>query len=242
MKFERQPEKHEQIGVGGYKRAYKIEGDGSAPEVQLVMKHPYTNEQMKGLFYLNKLATLLFPGKIAEVSQAGNFLNQEGEIESSQFRAEYHEHDLLHQAMQEQAKVIDGGYAPETPQEEAAYDVFRKLSTERSRLTRRHPGIEAFRDAYEEAGFVNKDTALSIEWGPQDVIVDSKGNFVYVDVDVPWHEPEEVDEESHNSRCLRFDPKKLQVAIDGIEESKRKEAEMYYGRLMDLVKEAGFEV
>ena len=87
MKFERHPEHHEHIGTGSYKRAYKIETVDGVPEVQLVMKYEYTNEQMKGLFYLNKIATTLFPGKIARVKQAGNFDDEEGK--SSQFVAEH---------------------------------------------------------------------------------------------------------------------------------------------------------
>ena len=240
MKFERHPEKHEHIGTGAYKRAYKIEMVGGLPEVQLVMKHAYTNEQMKGLYYLNQIATSLFPGKIARVKQAGNF--NDGEGESSQFVAEYHEPDSQHVSMQHHAKALDGKYEPDTDDEEELVGEFERLSTERSRLTRLHPGIQEFRDAYEQAGFANENAALQMSWGAQDVILDDKGNFVYVDIDIPWDEPETVGEKSHTSRCLRFDPEKIQKTINDAAEADRVKLQGYFDRLMLLCRVAGFAV
>jgi hypothetical protein len=242
MKFERHPEKHEQIGVGGYKRAYKVIEGSASPEVQLVMKHQYTNEQMKGLFYLNKLATLMFPDKIARVKASGNFLDEDGEVESSQFRAEYHEHDPVHQRMQHHAKAFDGNYAAENDDQQESLEIFNELSTERSRLARRHPGIEAFREAYKNAGFENEEAAVKISWGPQDVIIDEKGNFTYVDIDVPWDEPEDVGKEAYDKSCLRFDPIKLQAAIDTLDEPNRTTAQGCFDRLVGLAKDAGFSI
>jgi len=240
MKFERHPEKHEHIGTGAHKRAYKIETVDGVPEVQLVMKHEYTKEQMKGLFYLNKLATSLFPNKIAKVKQAGNFDDEERK--SSQFIAEYHEPDPQHVSMQHHAKALDGKYWGDTDDEEESVKEFERLYTERSRLTRRHPSIQEFRSAYEQAGFANENGAVHIGWGPQDVIIDEKGNFVYVDIDIPWDEPEEVEEESHTERCLRFDPEKLQATINAAPEADRQKLQTYFERLLDLCREAGFEL
>ncbi len=242
MKFERHPEKHEQIGVGGYKRAYKISEDGRTPEVQLVMKHKYTNEQMKGLFYLNKIATILFPGKIAAVSASGNFFSEEGGVESSQFRTKYHEHDPVHKSMQHHAKVFDGKYAAENDEQEESLERFWDLSEERDKQTQNHQGIEEFREAYHAAGFENEQAAVHVYWGSQDVIIDEKGNFVYVDIDVPWDEPEEVGQGEHNNRCLRFDPEKLRTAIASLEEPDRERAEGYYTRLIELARQTGFSL
>jgi hypothetical protein len=238
MKFERHPEKQEHIGTGAYKRAYKIESVGGVPEVQLVMKYEYTNEQMKGLYYLNKIATTLFPGKIARVKQAGNFDDEEGK--SSQFVAEYHSPDAQHLSMQHHAKSLDGNYWPDTDDEEESAREFERLSTERSRFTRRHPGIQEFRNAYEQAGFANEKATLQIGWGAQDVTIDEKGNFVYIDIDIPWDEPDSVGEESHTIKCLRFDPEKLQTAINAADEANRQNLQSYFDRLMQLCKEAGF--
>jgi hypothetical protein len=240
MRFERQPEKHEQIGVGGYKRAYKISEGLDTPEVQLVMRHQYTHEQMKGLLYLNKIATILFPGKIAKVKAAGNYITEDSEIVSSQFRAEYHEHDPIHSNMQHQAKVFDGNYSAYNDEQQESVERFFEISKGRSRLTRRHPGIEAFHQAYEEAGFVNEDRAVKIYWGPQDVIIDEKGNFIYVDIDVPWDDPEEAGVSRFDLRCLRFDPVKLRATIATLDEPERTQAQGYYDRLMSLATEAGF--
>lgn len=240
MKFERHPEQHEHIGTGAYKRAYKIETVDGVPEVQLVMKHEYTNEQMKGLFYLNKIATAMFPGKIARVKQAGNFDDEEGK--SSQFVAEYHEPDAQHVSMQHHAKALDGQYWADTDDEQEVAEEFSRLSTERSRLTRRHPGIQQFRDSYEEAGFVNKNPAMHIGWGSQDVILDEKGNFVYVDIDIPWDEPESVGEDTYTNKCLRFDPSALQAAIMSLPIETRNQAQVYFDRLIQLCREAGFGV
>ncbi len=240
MKFERHPERHEHIGTGAYKRAYKIETVDGVPEVHLVMKHEYTNEQMKGLFYLNKIATALFPGKIARVKQAGNFDDEDGK--SSQFVAEYHEPDAQHVSMQHHAKALDGQYWADTDDEQEVAEEFSRLSTERSRLTRRHPGIQQFQEAYEQAGLINENGAIQIGWGAQDVIVDEKGNFIYVDIDIPWDEPEEVGEKSYTLRCLRFDPDKLQTTINTLDDVKRATVQVYFDRLMQLCREAGFEV
>lgn len=240
MKFERHPERHEHIGTGGYKRAYKVETVDGVPEVHLVMKHEYSNEQMKGLFYLNKIATAMFPGKIARVKQAGNFDDEEGK--SSQFVAEYHEPDAQHVSMQHHAKALDGQYWADTDDEQEVAEEFSRLSTERSRLTRRHPGIQQFRDSYEEAGFVNKNPAMHIGWGSQDVILDEKGNFVYVDIDIPWDEPESVGEDTYTNKCLRFDPSTLQAAIMSLPIETRNQAQVYFDRLIQLCREAGFEV
>ena len=163
MKFERHPEKQEHIGTGAYKRAYKIESVGGVPEVQLVMKHEYTNEQMKGLFYLNKIATTLFPGKIARVKQAGNF--DDGEGKSSQFVTEYHEPDTEHERLQHFTKALDGKYWPDNDDEQELVEAFDSISHKRERAAIDNKDLQSFRDAYEAAGFWNENGALQIGWG-----------------------------------------------------------------------------
>ncbi len=237
MKFERHPEHHEHIGTGAYKRAYKIETVDGVPVVQLVMKHEYTNEQMKGLFYLNKIATTLFPGKIARVKQAGNFDDEEGK--SSQFIAEYHEPDAQHQSMQHQIKALDGKYWADTDEEEELVARFGTLSRSRDEIISDNKELQDFRDAYEAAGFYNEEGDVQIGWGSQDVIFDDEGNFVYVDIDIPWDEPDEVGEESHTERCLRFNPEKLQAAINAAPETDRLKLQLYFERLLALCRNAG---
>ncbi len=238
MKFERHPQNHEHIGTGAYKRAYKIETVGGEPEVQLVMKHEYTNEQMKGLFYLNKIATTLFPGKIARVKQAGNFDDEAGK--SAQFVAEYHEPDAQHASMQHQTKALDGKYWADTDEEEELVDRFHELSQERSAVTSENEALQEFCEAYDAAGFHNEEGALQIGWGSQDVIFKEDGSFVYVDIDIPWDEPESVGEETYTNACLRFDPVKLQAAIATLPAETREKTQVYFDRLMQLCREAGF--
>ena len=240
MKFERHPERHEHIGTGAYKRAYKIETIDGVPEVQLVMKHEYTNEQMKGLFYLNKIATTLFPGKIARVKQAGNF--DDGEGKSSQFVAEYHEPDIEHERLQHFTKALDGKYWADNEDEVELAEAFDSISHEREKTSINNKDLQDFRDAYEAAGFYNEDGAVKIGWGAQDLIYNEDGSFVYVDIDIPWDEPDSVGEESHTLRCLRFDPEKLQATISTADEANRKNLQSYFDRLMQLCRDAGFAV
>ena len=240
MKFEKYPQRHEHIGTGAYKRAYKIVDEDGRPEVQLAMKHEYTNEQMKGLFYLNKIAISLFPGKIVEVKQAGNFA-EEGVV-TSQFRAEYHEPDAEHLRMQHHIKALDGKYWADTDDEEELMGVFQDISDSRSELLQNNQELQDFIDAYDAAGFQNEEGALQFGWGTQDVILKDDGSFVYVDIDIPWDEPDSVGEETHTEKCLRFDPKKLQAAINTLPEPERNKTQGYFDRLMTLCREAGFAV
>jgi hypothetical protein len=237
MKFENNPQKHEKIGVGGYKRAYKIYNEGR-PEVQLVMKYEYTDLQMKGLFYLNKIATAIFPGKIASVMQAGNIHNEDSVV--SQFRSEYYEPDEQHRDMQSVAKLIDGNY--EFQSDDPLHQEFSSMWGKRACGLRSNPDVQKFVDAYEEAGFLAQDAALPISWGPQDIIFSQDGSFVYVDVDVPWDEPEEVGEDSYTARCLHFDPVKLQKTIHALPEETRREVQTHFDRLIALCQEAGFQI
>ncbi len=240
MKFERHPERHEHIGTGAYKRAYKIETIDGVPEVQLVMKHEYTNEQMKGLFYLNKIATTLFPGKIARVKQAGNFDDEKGK--SSQFVAEYHKPDIEHERLQHFTKALDGKYWADNEDEVELAEAFDSISHDREKTSINNKDLQDFRDAYEAAGFYNEDGAVKIGWGAQDLIYNEDGSFVYVDIDIPWDEPDSVGEESHTLRCLRFDPEKLQATISTADEANRKNLQSYFDRLMQLCRDAGFAV
>ncbi len=242
MKFEYNPQHHEQIGVGGYKRAYKVVSEAGTPEVQLVMKHRYTNEQMKGLFYLNKIATLLFPGKVASVRQAGNVIGKENTIESSQFRAGYIKPDAIHEVIQDHAKAFDGDIWAAENRDDALLGELERLTNERIKRMKETPEIEDFQTAYEAAGFVNDDGAIKIGWGAQDVIFGESGDFTFVDIDVPWDEPDDVGEPGYTPRCLRFDPVKLKLAIATLPEPQQSEAHTYFGRLEEQMRSAGFSV
>lgn len=240
MKFEQNPQKNELIGAGAYKRAYKIEAMGEIPEVHLVMKSEYTNEQMKGLFYLNKIATALFPGRVASVNQSGNFKGDE--TTSSQFLADYHEPDAQHKEMQQHMKALDGKYWSDTDEEEETVEAFSDIFDIRGEEMEKNKEVQDFRDAYDAAGFHNPESIIGITWGPQDIIFKPDGSFVYVDIDIPWDEPQEVEEGTHTIKCLRFDPEKLKQTIAAMPEEKRVSTQAYYDRLMELCREAGFEV
>jgi hypothetical protein len=240
MKFEQNPKQYEQIGVGAYKRAYKIEVVDGTPKVQLVMKHEHTNEQMKGLFYLNKIATALFPEKIAAVHQAGNF--ERDDAAASQFLTEYHEPDTQHKSMQHYMKALDGKYWADSDEDEELIEAFSHLSDIRGEELENNPEVQDFRNAYEAAGFHSVEAAIGVTWGAQDVIFKKDGGFIYVDIDIPWDEPEGIGEEARTKKCIRFDSEKLQVAIDAMPQERRATTQAHFDRLMDLCRAAGFSV
>jgi len=242
MRFESTPDPREQIGVGGYKRAYKVVRADGTPEVQLVMKHQYTNEQMKGLFYLNKIATLLFPGKIAAVKQGGNIHGDDGQVVSSQFVSHYVEPDAQHRDIQEFATQFDGDMEAAREYDESHGGRLEAITNDRYDRLYTDNAIEAFRAAYAAAGLSNPDGAVQIGWGAQDVVFTKDGDFTFVDVDVPWDEPEDIGADAYTDQCLRFVPAKLQEAINTLPEPERTQTLQYYVRLEEQMRLAGFVV
>lgn len=235
MKFETQPNPEQKIGAGGYKEAYKIEG-ASGPEVHLSFKHAYTNEQIKSVFYLNRIATLLFPGKIARISQAGNAID-DAENKSSQAFAEY-----IDSSADPEHLDLQKGYSTlyEGPDEESDPH-FDNIWAQRLERMEKDPEVQAFLDKYEEAGLV-AGFGKSLRWGPQDLIFQKDGTFTFVDVDVAWDEPEDLYKKGYSRDLLRFDPKKLQTAINKLKEEDRNQAQAAYNQLITLCRKAGINI
>ncbi len=225
MPFEK-PKNTTQIGEGAYKRVFR--SDSESPDyVWAEFKHAYTPEQAKSIYYLNNIAYLLFPKHTVRIRQAG--IDNKGR---THIASEYvsPEADIIHQAIQTETIAGNG----ELSDESKAFD-------ERAELMSSSEDINHFIEQYEKAG-LRANFATIHTWGPQDIIFDEHGNFKFVDIDPAWEEPEEIDEESYTSNCLRFDPTKLQAAIADLEGAKQEQAQMYFDRLLELCRSVGFEV
>jgi hypothetical protein len=111
MRFEnpnQQPDKFRKVGQGAYKVGYVHENDRDA--ITLKFKNEWSNEEMRALFYIQKIAHLIFPEETVAVRQVGSIV--EGEKLVNFARTEYvsPEHDAVHQRMQEIYDPADGIY------------------------------------------------------------------------------------------------------------------------------------
>lgn len=222
MRFKR-PASAEQIGEGGYKRAYRSPTED--PEhVYTESKYSYTPEQAKSVFYLNNIAHLLFPEHTIRVRQSG--ADADGTLHS---RTTYvdHAHDQTHQAVQSETLINNGSPA----------DNSRAFAGARKRMHKNRT-VQTFLDDLEQSGLI-ANFALIHRWGPQDVIIEPDGGFRFVDLDPAWEEPDEIGEPAYSEACLRFDPEKLQASIDALPEARRKPAQTYFDRLLALCAEVG---
>lgn len=237
MKLNGAPSPEKQIGVGGYKRAYLIEKEGKA-EVHLVFKDTYTPQQIKGLFYLNKIATALFPEHIVKVTQVGN--TESGEDTTTHAFTEYVTPDAQHVALQNESLKFDFKSVEDldTNEEIMAREQFNHLNRQRQTDFNKVE-VSKFINSYEKSGLV-AGFGHMVRWGPQDLILKSDGNFIFVDIDVAWDEPEDMGETEHTNSLLRFDPKKLQESISHLSEPMKSDAQSAYDRLIVLCREAGF--
>mgnify|MGYP001234669953 CR=1 FL=1 len=77
------------IGIGVEKRIFRNELDPN--KIRAEFREKLTDEEIKGIYYFNKLLHLLFPNNIPEIYRAGNLKEGAG----SQFEAEYIEPDDL---------------------------------------------------------------------------------------------------------------------------------------------------
>ncbi len=236
MRFE-SPKPEKKIGTGGYKEAFLTEGP--VRQVHLRFKHPYTHNQIKSVFYLNKIATKLFPNKIAIVTQVGNDSQEDGNQVTSAY-TNYVEPDDQHVAMQSEALVYKFDGLQTTPEQDLAADRFFDLSEERMKIFD-EPAVKEFLKKYERSGLV-ENFGKQAKWGPQDVIRNKDGSFTFVDVDVAWDEPEDLGETVYSKKLLRFDPKKLQHSIRALSEPARTGAQKAYDRLISLCKSTGFAI
>ncbi len=233
MKFEPHPEKFPKIGEGNFKHAYRIE-DGL---VQLVMKSEHIPLQMKGLLYLNKIATALFPGKIAQVVMSGIVEGDEGHT-SAQIVSRYHEPDERHRRMQTLIKALQGRSWAENEEEQEWGEELKELYEISSSEISNRNDITQFKKKFEETGFFESN------WSAQNFVFNEDGSFTFVDIEMPWDEDihDTAPKTTRYKSSLNFDPEKLQIAINAATDADRPALQSYFERLMQLCREAGFEV
>lgn len=229
MRFEnphQQPTKFEKIGEGTQKHAYRNLEDPNS--VTVAFKYEWTNEEVKAMFYIQKIAHIIFPDETVNVHQVGRVLNEDGDS-SSYARSQYvsAENDPTHQRMQTILSENDG----------SAWDLNKKDSKEMDeyyKQSRQDKRVRMFLHKYAKAGLENR----LAPFGRQDRIELGDGKFKYVDLAVPWN----IDEDDKNHKELLFDPEKLEQAINELPELTRKKAQVYYDRLVSLCRDAGFEL
>jgi hypothetical protein len=231
MRFEnpnKDPKVFKEIGEGTQKRAFL---DVKNPDsVTLEFKWPWRNEEIKAMFYIQKIAHLLFPNETIDVLQVGNVTDEQGKT-TAYARTEYVSpaSDPTHQRLQEILKPVEG-LAYELEEGGEAEAELRAIMKE----SRKDKRVQAWYRLYAKVGLENRLAPL----GRQDRIVDEQGNFKTVDIAVPWY----IDDDKPEYKELLFDPKKLARAIAQLPEATRGRAHVYYERLLELCRQVGFDV
>jgi len=225
MQFER-PRDAAHIGEGGYKKVYRSNSE-NPDRVWAESKHEYTPAQAKSIYYLNNIAHLLFPTHTVKIHQSGVTEDGSAYIASKYVSTQA---DSAHQTIQEEMLKGNGEMQDKL-----------EIFNERAAVVDSSDDIKRFIDKLETAG-LRENFAAVHALGPQDVIFDADGGFRFVDIDPAWEEPEDIGEAGYTENCLRFDPIKLQAAIQELEEGKQKQAQVYLDRLLELCRSVGFEV
>jgi len=229
MRFEnpqQKPDRFEKVGEGTQKFAYRNEDDPGS--IYLEFKHEHSNVEMKAMFYIQKIAHLIFPDETVAVQQVGSVTNKNGRI-TNFARTEFvsQETDPVHLRMQEMYRGVGGDYSLIKGKEKKEIKKYYTASLNDSR-------VRAFLRQFAKAGLENR---LAM-FGRQDRIETGNDKFKYVDIAPPWY----IDEEYPETKELLFDPKKLKKAIEQLPEASQKKAFVYFDRLLDLCRQVGFEV
>lgn len=206
------------LGVGTRKKAY-LEPEA----VRVVFNERLTNEQIKSVYALDKIAQTLFPGIIPSIKGAGNTTEN-----TSEYVVEGVPHDELHQRIQ-QLEIKRSSQTADAEDlkllERLAYEADRRLD---------RPDVQSFIQQMDGAGFRHQDTTAGLNY----IFSENDKQFWYVDKSPGWLHGESPDNEPRF--IMHFDPGVLNETIERINDpEKRSSAKGYFENLMTLASRAG---
>lgn len=130
----------------------------------LEFKYPSTNEEIKAMFYIQKIAHLLFPDETVAVHQVGNVTRGEDTVAHARTELIPHTTDPVHVKIQEGFLEASGDPDRLSTEAEAFYDSQINANVKNS-------AVQRFYRAYDRAGLWNRLAGF----GRQDAVMDGKG-------------------------------------------------------------------
>ncbi len=213
-----------QIGEGIEKRVYRLPNDAAHATLEFKYEN-YSNEQIRGLFYFQKICHLLFPAHIVDISQSGNIPDGTGARAFARTPLIKTDADPLH-------SEIQNAYIAAAGDSESLTEAGSQLWDQAAAQNEQNEPVQQFLDDAIKAGIWH----ASDPWGPQDCIHDAAGGFTFVDTHVPWMET--VDPVTGQLvKILLFYPDWLEQAISKLPAERQKPAQVFFTRLMQIYRE-----
>ena len=196
------------IGVGTEKRIFQSTHNDT--HVEGVYHKPLSNEEIKGVYYYNKLLHILFPVNTTDIHRAGN-------TEVSSFIAD---HVVLDEQAQEFA---DLGVEIDTRNEVPDGELFERIGegNEKGYKFMNDERVEQLHNKFATVG-------VPLDWNHRNFTLDKNGEVIFLDMQRPYQE------EFRGERRLNFDLDKLKSAIDKLDGNQRQLALTCFERIMEL--------
>lgn len=202
----------EQIGAGYSKKVF------SDPEnqqrVDIEFREKLTNNQIKSVYYFNKLLKLFYPNNIPNVYIAGN-------KDDSYIKAEKLERDTEHERTANRLVTDDEYFMGNADSVLAQED--RDEVDSQIQIRTNDPRVLQFVKSVYQNGFL-------IDPAGQNYVFSKDGTLKYVELNPAW--------EYHFGEMMRsFDPERLEDAINKLLPSQREQATQYLNRINALLEE-----